>query len=162
MAKQGINRGDFVVYRIKNIINGFVYIGSSKNFPDRKRQHIEDLFNKKHHNYKLQEDFNKYGIAGFKFEILKYFKKHQEMIIFEYQLINSIDRKYNIQTKDYAKEGLEKENKNVKVLVQKSRVLIVCKKEKWKHKKPKMGIVQSKQAENKPRIYKRNGVEIKK
>jgi group I intron endonuclease len=147
---------EFIVYRIKNIITGWVYIGSSRNFPERKKQHIEDLFNKKHHNYKLQEDFNKFGISAFKFEILKYFKKHQEMIIYEYQLINSIDKKYNIQTKDYAKEGLERENKNVKTVVQKNRILIVCKKTRYKVEKIKPGIVQKKRGN--PKIYKRNGI----
>lgn len=161
MGKQDkeVKKGsDFIVYRIKNIINGWVYIGSSRNFPERKKQHIEDLFNKKHHNYKLQEDFNKCGMSAFKFEILKYFKKHQEMIIYEYQLINSIDKKYNIQTKDYSKEGLEKENKDVRVVVQRSRVLIVCRKDYRKPKKIKPGMAQKKQGT--PKIYKRNGKEI--
>lgn len=106
-----------------------VYFGSTKDFKARKKQHLEDLFNKKHHNYKLQKDFDKFGIQSFKFEIVQYFSNQKDMLIHEYQLINSISKVYNIQKKDYTLEG-NKNDKNGKVIVQKTRVLIVLKKDK--------------------------------
>lgn len=131
---------DFSVYKITNIINDMVYFGSTRDFQARKKQHLEDLFNKKHHNRKLQKDFDKYGISAFKFEIVQYFKTQKEMLIHEYQLINSIDNVYNIQKKDYTLEGKDKLNKNQRVYVQKTGGVIIVLKKDRKKKTPKKDI----------------------
>jgi group I intron endonuclease len=124
---------DFSVYKITNIINDRVYFGSTKDFKARKKQHLEDLFNKKHHNYKLQRDFDKFGAKSFKFEVVQYFNNQKDMLIHEYQLINSIDNVYNVQKKDYTLEGKDKLDKNQRVYVQKTGgVIVVLKKERKK------------------------------
>lgn len=115
-----------IVYKITNIINDRVYYGSTKDFLNRKKTHIEDLFNKRHHNKNLQKDFDKYGASTFKFEIIKHFEKEQEMLVYEYQMINSKSNVYNILKTDYTMP-LINENRNVKVLVTKTNVLIVTK-----------------------------------
>lgn len=115
-----------LVYKITNLINDRVYYGSTKDFTNRKKTHLENLFNKCHHNKHLQKDFDKYGARTFKFEIIKYFEKEQEMLVYEYQMINSKSNVYNILKTDYTMP-LVKENKNVKVLVTKTNVLIVTK-----------------------------------
>ena len=50
------------IYKITNKINNKMYIGSSKNITGRWNYHIDDLFENKHHSYKLQKEFNEFGI----------------------------------------------------------------------------------------------------
>lgn len=59
------------VYQIRNILNGKVYIGSSKNFEQRVRQHLQKLRRGQHHSPALQCAWNKYGEAVFEFEVLE-------------------------------------------------------------------------------------------
>jgi group I intron endonuclease len=59
------------VYKIKNIINNKVYIGSSKNIENRWKQHIYELNKNNHHSIKLQRAWNKYGKDNFKFEVIE-------------------------------------------------------------------------------------------
>lgn len=117
-----------VVYKITNIITDKVYIGSSRDFPQRKKTHIEDLFNKRHHNRYLQKDFDKLGITSFVFEIIKTgFKSDKHMLAYEYELINSTKNVYNILKSDFTTPSVTSK-KNGRVVVQKSRILIVMKK----------------------------------
>jgi len=59
------------IYQIRNLQNGKVYIGSSKNIFTRWKRHLSNLKNKNHPNSHLQSSFNKYGINNFSFEILE-------------------------------------------------------------------------------------------
>ena len=59
------------IYKIKNIENGKYYIGSTKNYEGRKKQHILQLKNRNHHNYKLQKDWDFYGEECFEFSVLE-------------------------------------------------------------------------------------------
>lgn len=60
------------VYIIKNLIDDRVYIGSAKNIEARKKRHLTDLTNNKHHSIYLQRFTNKYGIGSIFFDILEY------------------------------------------------------------------------------------------
>lgn len=51
----------YVVYKIINNINDKVYIGMSKNIDKRKKRHLSDLKNKKHHSIYLQRFYDKYS-----------------------------------------------------------------------------------------------------
>ena len=51
--------------------NGYVYIGESFDIERRWNQHKQDLINGCHHNYYLQQSFNKYGKKYFSFKILQ-------------------------------------------------------------------------------------------
>lgn len=63
------------VYTITNIINNKIYVGSaSVTFTDRFTSHKKQLKEDRHFNYKLQQDYNQYGLQNFKFEILEYCK----------------------------------------------------------------------------------------
>ncbi len=53
------------VYKIRCIVNDRIYIGSTSNFVARFEAHKKDLLENKHHNKKLQLDFNEYGIKNF-------------------------------------------------------------------------------------------------
>lgn len=65
MGKSGI-------YRIKNIITGDCYVGSSVNIEKRWKEHQRRLKNNKHCNPKLQASYNKYGIDAFVYNVLDY------------------------------------------------------------------------------------------
>ena len=58
------------IYKIENKVNGKVYIGESMNIENRWSQHKKVLNENKHHSYKLQRDWNKYGEDNFIFEVL--------------------------------------------------------------------------------------------
>lgn len=60
------------IYKITNIINNKIYIGSSINLYNRKSQHLKLLKYGKHENSYLQNSFNKYGEENFKWEIIEY------------------------------------------------------------------------------------------
>ncbi len=59
------------VYKITNIINGKVYIGSAKRFKERWKHHAWSLEKGCHHNTHLQAAFNLYGTNAFVFEVLE-------------------------------------------------------------------------------------------
>lgn len=66
------------VYKIINVVNGKVYIGSSKDIDRRWNEHIRSLEVNMHPNQKLQNAWNKYGRQSFKFEIIEECdEKHQ-------------------------------------------------------------------------------------
>lgn len=68
------------VYKISNIINNKIYIGSAVDFERRKKQHFRQLFNNEHFNYHLQRAFNKYGVDNFIFEIIEECEEDQCVI----------------------------------------------------------------------------------
>jgi group I intron endonuclease len=59
------------IYKIRNLLNNKVYIGSAINFYQRKRIHINDLKGNRHHSNHLQNSWNKNGEFNFIFEIIE-------------------------------------------------------------------------------------------
>lgn len=59
------------IYRIRNILNDRVYIGSAVNLARRWGLHKHQLRQNKHHSLKLQRAWNKYGEDRFVFEIVE-------------------------------------------------------------------------------------------
>jgi group I intron endonuclease len=59
------------IYKIENLIDGKVYIGSSVNMVNRKYKHFWMLKKGIHDNNYLQHSYNKFGEKSFKFEILE-------------------------------------------------------------------------------------------
>jgi len=84
------------IYKIINIANNKIYIGSSVDVMKRYNGHLEDLNNNKHRNQLLQRAYNKYGKNSFEFTILLYLnkdsliEKEQEYI----DLYQATNRKY--------------------------------------------------------------------
>jgi group I intron endonuclease len=63
---------DSGVYKITNVVNGKVYVGSSaRELLRRIRGHLKDLNSGKHRNRHLQSAWNKYGKSKFVFSILE-------------------------------------------------------------------------------------------
>jgi group I intron endonuclease len=59
------------IYKIKNLIDKKIYIGSSVNLLKRESKHFWMLRNNIHDNNHLQNSFNKSGEKNFKFEIIE-------------------------------------------------------------------------------------------
>jgi len=59
------------IYKIYNLVDGKVYIGSAVNFYKRYNRHISCLRLNKHYNSHLQNAWNKYGGDNFIFEIIE-------------------------------------------------------------------------------------------
>jgi group I intron endonuclease len=89
-----------VVYRITNLKNKKIYIGSTVNFEVRKAEHLGELRSNKHCNRWLQYDFRIFKEESFVFEILHdNFKTRDAMLLKEYELIlKTKNNNYNIDT----------------------------------------------------------------
>lgn len=61
----------YCIYMISNTVNDKVYIGSTKHYKRRKKEHLFALEQGNHHSNHLQNAVNKYGIDKFHFSILE-------------------------------------------------------------------------------------------
>jgi group I intron endonuclease len=84
------------IYTIHNTITGDQYIGSAKNFYSRKKKHLQQLKNNKHHSIVLQRAWNKYGENKFKFFLLENVNDINELIKKEQWWIDNTNSVYNI------------------------------------------------------------------
>lgn len=90
------------IYAIKNKVNGYMYIGQSKNINNRWINHRSNLNNNRHHNQKLQNAWNEYGEDNFEFIVIE--KCEQDVVddreIFWIAYYNTSDRYhgYNLST----------------------------------------------------------------
>ena len=66
------------VYQIKNLVNGKIFIGSSKNIPSRINRHKFQLQFGSEEIKELMDDYKKYGEENFSFEILDELKPKDE------------------------------------------------------------------------------------
>jgi group I intron endonuclease len=72
------------IYRIINLSNGRVYIGSTNNFVKRKNEHLSRLRLNRHGNTFLQNDFNKCGgFESFVFEMICSVLVEKDLLIVE-------------------------------------------------------------------------------
>lgn len=115
-----IEFGKAGIYKITNMINNYVYIGQTRDFKRRWLQHIKTLKTNCNSNRLLQEDYNKYGVNKFRFEVLEYCDNSKLRLIKEQEYIEyyrKITNIYNLQNVDniwnssYQKEQIIKFNK---------------------------------------------------
>lgn len=96
------NLSDIGVYKITNIKNGKIYVGSTrKSFYSRYKSHLSKLRTNNHKGYPhLQNAVNKYGIKNFEFSIIEICKKEDCINREGYwiRVLHSCDREigYNI------------------------------------------------------------------
>ena len=95
------------VYKIVNLLNGRIYIGSAKCFKVRANQHFKSLQENKHQNKYLQNDFNKCGEENFVFEVIEVVEGEQkERLLVEQKYIDQYFDKgnqcYNFKSKTEA------------------------------------------------------------
>lgn len=139
-----------VVYRITNIKNKRIYIGSTGNFEVRRAEHLGQLRTGKHCNRFLQSDFNIYKESAFIFEVIfDDFKNREKMYLKEYELILKFKgMTYNIDTNCPVLPGKEKKGK-WKYLAKKV-VLVKIKRQPGK----KRGMSKSANIKRSPRFFK--------
>jgi group I intron endonuclease len=91
---------DRVIYQIRNLVNGKLYIGSTKNFKYRRGDHIRSLRKSKSGCKALQNAWNKYGEDSFIFEIIYYVPLDMDIVWAEEQFIDffdTVNNGYNIK-----------------------------------------------------------------
>lgn len=90
------------IYKITNLINGKFYIGSSKVINQRWAAHRWELKYNRHHNQRLQNAYNKYGLENFAYEILEYVEEDKLIEREQHYIdtLNSCNRNvgYNLNT----------------------------------------------------------------
>lgn len=77
-----------VIYKITNIINNKIYIGSASFYDKRKGTHLTMLRNNTHKNKYLQYSYNKHGKSNFKFEIIEHVGSQKELLVREQYWLN--------------------------------------------------------------------------
>ncbi len=86
------------IYKIVNIKNGKMYIGSSKNIKRRWSVHKSALKNNRHHSTYLQRAWNKYGKENFIYEVIKEMPNASDTELFneETNYITTLKPDYNV------------------------------------------------------------------
>lgn len=87
-----------VIYKIVNIVNGKIYIGSTINYKRRISAHLSRLNKNEHHSIKLQNSYNKYGIDNFEFIILEEVEDVRILIETEQKWIDTLTPELNMTT----------------------------------------------------------------
>ena len=87
------------IYKIKNIVNGKIYIGQSVNIDKRFQQHRSNYKNPNSKQYEcpLYEDMRKYGIENFDFEAIEECAEEEldEKEIYYIKYFQSLENGYN-------------------------------------------------------------------
>jgi len=83
------------IYKIENLKNGHIYIGSATNLNGRKNTHFFSLRRNKHKNKHLQSAFNLYGEDNFVFVVLEYCEI-KDLINREQFYIDNLRPEYNM------------------------------------------------------------------
>jgi group I intron endonuclease len=78
MALDTLSQGG--VYRILNLTNGRLYVGSTKHFKKRWKAHRDCLKAGRHHSISLQRAWLKYGPIAFSFEVLETVKDFAQLL----------------------------------------------------------------------------------
>lgn len=78
------------IYRIRNILNGRVYVGSTINLKTRLRNHLAMLKAGRHSNSFLSRDFKKCGENSFIFEILEFIDDSGVLLMVEQKYLDEL------------------------------------------------------------------------
>ena len=83
------------IYKIVNIINNKMYVGSAINFRKRKNLHLKNLRDNKHHSKYLQSSYNKHGVENFEFCIIELCDRNK-ILEREQYYIDALKPQYNV------------------------------------------------------------------
>ena len=133
-----------------NLINGKIYVGSSINLRDRRKQHFTMLRCKRHPNRYLQNTFNNHGEHNFEFKVFKLIENKKDLIEQEQCLMDKTkctDRKYGYNIAPRAQSNLgERYTEETKRKMSKDRIgKFVSEETKQKISKSKKGHKKSKE-----------------
>ena len=131
------------VYKIINIVNSKVYIGSSVNYTRRKNRHFNELKINKHHSPHLQRAYNKYGKENFKMELIEelIFPEDYDKILVKEHLLNReqyYKDLYQSYKREFGYDVLEKADSNLGLKYSKEvrDKMSIRMKERWKNDIP--------------------------
>lgn len=128
------------VYKLKNLITGKFYIGSSRSLAKRRGSHRYSLKNGIKNNLRMTEDYNKHGLDSFEFEVIEYCEVdkllEREQYYFEllkptYNIWNNV---YNALERSYTEEQLLA-FKNLKHPIKDKKAFSYSLKEAWRIRK---------------------------
>lgn len=103
------------IYKIVNIKNNKIYIGSSKNIENRWKEHTTSLRRNKHINCILQRAWNKYGEDSFEFQTLENCSQEQ-LFEREQYYIDELKPEYNIGLSAFGGDNLTNNPKRVDII----------------------------------------------
>lgn len=90
-----MNKKIIGIYKISNLVNDKIYIGSSMDVDKRIKRHYNELRKDKHYNEYLQRAWNKYGEINFVYDILEILENKNDLIHKEQYYIDKY-KSYNI------------------------------------------------------------------
>lgn len=98
------------IYKITVKNNRQFYVGSSFDIAKRWEEHTTQLKENKHHNYRLQNLFDKYGLECLIFEIIEEYTdiKRQDLYLIEESYISLLKPQLNIRKTTGKKEETNK------------------------------------------------------
>lgn len=96
MHSKSIETGNMGIYKITNILDKKVYIGSTVNFKKRFSSHKKQLNDNTHHNFTLQKDWNRFGESKFTFEVIKEISDQLTLAKEEKKEINEYKKLYGV------------------------------------------------------------------
>jgi len=109
------------IYKIWNILDDRIYIGSAVRIRKRKDKHIMELRMNKHHSNHLQNFVNKYGIDKLIFEVIEIVEDKTKLIEREQHYLDTLKPQFNscliagnqlsIKRSDEFKKNLSERNK---------------------------------------------------
>ena len=102
------------IYKIRNTVNGKIYIGSSIHCETRINEHKNDLITGIHSNGYLQNSFNKYGVNAFEYIIIE--QCNEDMLLIRedawIKYYNSMDRKFGYNLRSADRKTISQETRN--------------------------------------------------
>ena len=99
------------VYKIENLVNGDMYVGSTSRLDKRFDEHKANLIRHKHPSIFLQHAWNEYDEDNFIFKILLYCDK-DDTTLYEQLVMDKLHPKYNFTKTVIAHEGNKEKTHN--------------------------------------------------
>ncbi len=97
------------IYQIRNLINGKIFIGKSKDLNGKFNSYKFQLKNGSHMNSELQADYNKYGDEGFVFEIIDRLEPKEDLSYDYTEDLEVLEEMWLEKLKPYNEKGYNKE-----------------------------------------------------
>jgi hypothetical protein len=93
------------VYQIKNLANGKIFIGASKNLPGKINSHRFQLKMGSHMNKALQNDFTHFGEKIFSFEVLDNLEPQEDPAYDYGSDLNVLEKMWLERLQPYGEKG---------------------------------------------------------
>lgn len=112
------------IYKITNVTNGKVYVGSAVNFDTRWKEHVRELRKGIHHSSALQNAWNKYGEDNFEFSIIEECERTRKVLLGREQhwmdTLDSVAKGYNIAKTAGSQLGMKQSPEAIAARVEKN------------------------------------------